>query len=417
MAKNITIPKLGMTMTEAKIVEWKFGEGQMVNKGQVVLVLETAKVTYDLEALDSGYLHIIYQPEAVLGVGDAAGQLAETEEELRALEKETPGAAAAGAEVAKKASVETHEEPVARPGRVKISPVAKKLAEDSGIDYTRIEGTGPDGRIVKEDIEKALEERKRAPAQVPGEGVPVTGEVVDGKRVKKSLPLKGMRAVIAEHMHRSLQVSAQLTSGTEVEMTEMIRLRESLKSKAEEMGIRLTYTDIFVYLLAKVLKEQPIMNSSLIGKEIKLWEDINIGVAVALEVSEYESGLVVVVVRNADRKNLYEISQTIKELVERARNGRLMPDDISGGTFTLTNTGGFNTGWSWGTPIINQPEMGIFQTGPIVDRPVAVEGQVVVRPMMPVALTFDHRVLDGVPADKFLARMVELIRNPYQVLL
>ena len=417
MAKNITIPKLGMTMTEAKIVEWKFGESEMVNKGQVVLVLETAKVTYDLEALDSGYLHIIHQPEAVLGVGDTAGQLAESQEELRTLQKETPGVAVAGAEVTKKAPVESKEESVARPGRVKISPVAKKLAEDNGIDYTRIEGTGPDGRIVKEDIEKALEARKRAPVQAPTEGAGVTGEVVDGKRVKKSLPLKGMRAVIAEHMHRSLQVSAQLTSGTEVEMTEMIRLRESLKSKAEELGIRLTYTDIFVYLLAKVLKEQPIMNSSLIGKEIKLWEDINIGVAVALEVSEYESGLVVVVVRNAERKNLYEINRSIKELVERARNGRLMPDDISGGTFTLTNTGGFNTGWSWGTPIINQPEMGIFQTGPIVDRPVAVGGQVVVRPMMPVALTFDHRVLDGVPADKFLARMVELIRNPYQVLL
>jgi pyruvate dehydrogenase E2 component (dihydrolipoamide acetyltransferase) len=413
MAKNITIPKLGMTMTEAKIVEWKFGEGDMVNKGQVVMVLETAKVTYELEALDSGYLHVIHPPEAVLGVGETAGQLAESEEELRALQKETPGAAS---EVAKKAPVEAKEAPVARSGRVKISPVAKKLAEDNKIDYTRIEGTGPDGRIVKEDIEKALEERKGAPAQAPGERAPVAGEVVDGKRVKKSLPLKGMRAVIAEHMHRSLQVSAQLTSGTEVEMTEMIRLRESLKSKAEELGVRLTYTDIFVFLLAKVLKEQPIMNSSLIGKEIKLWEDINIGVAVALEVSEYESGLVVPVVRNADQKSLFEISQSIKELVERARKGQLMPDDISGGTFTLTNTGGFNSGWSWGTPIINQPEMAIFQTGGIMDRPVALEGQVVIRPMMSIALTFDHRVLDGVPADKFLARMVELIRNPYHLL-
>ena len=134
-----------------------------------------------------------------------------------------------------------------------------------------------------------------------------------------------MRAVIAEHMHRSLQVSAQITIGTEVDMTEIIRLRESLKSKAEDLGIRLTYTDIFVLLLAKVLKEQPIMNSSLIGKEIKLWEDINIGVAVALELGPYESGLIVPVVKNADQKSLLEISQLVKALVEKARKGQLMP--------------------------------------------------------------------------------------------
>lgn len=417
MAKNIAIPKLGMTMKEAKVVAWKLNEGDWVEKGQVVLVIETAKVTYEVEAMDSGYLHIMVSPETVLPVGAAAGLLAETKEELAELQAQEPAVAAVAAS---SAVVEPAVAPRAqaaagpgRPARVKISPAAKKMAEEHNLDYTKIAGSGPGGRIVKEDVQNALAAREAAPtpAAAPVAEAP-PGEVIDGKRVRTTMPLKGMRLVIAEHMVRSLQVAAQLTTMTEFDMTELIKVRKRLLERESAIGVRISYTDLLVYILARTLKDMPVMNASLIDGQVVLWEDINIGVAVALQLSEYESGLIVPVVRNADQKSLAEINRAVASVVEKARAGTIMPDDVTGSTFTLTNTGTFGGGWAWGTPIINQPESAILQTGAIAERPAVVDGQVVVRSMMPVSLTFDHRVLDGAPVAAFLARLGELVQNP-----
>lgn len=423
MAQPIPIPKLGMTMKEAKIVAWKFEEGQWVEAGKVVLQIETAKVTYDVEAPAAGFLHIAALPGQSLPVGAAAGFLAATREELAALQAQAPveaaapgaaqRAAAAGTPVSSRAPGPAGPAPAG--GRIKISPLAKKLAEEHGLDPSTLVGTGPEGRIVKEDVERALAAREAAGASAAPAVVSAAAagfETLDGKRVKARLPLQGMRKAIADHMVYSLQVAAQLTTLTELDMTEMVRWRQGLLEREKSIGFRVSYTDLLVYVLARALKAVPVLNASLVDGEVVLWEDINIGVAVALQISSYESGLIVPVVRNADLKSLAEIHSAIASATERARSGKLLPDDVTGSTFTLTNTGVFGKAWAWGTPIINQPESAILQTGPIVERPAVVAGQLTVRPMMPVSLTFDHRVLDGAPVAVFLEKFKDLVEHP-----
>ncbi len=411
MAEYIGIPKLGMSMTEATLVEWKVKEGNQVEKGDVVLMIETEKTQWEVEASAPGFLHILVEADVKAPVGRVVGLIAETEEELETLQKEpakemfttateppaTPEALPVEAAPAAAGRVRTE-----AGKRIRISPVARKMAEEHMIDITTITGTGPDGRIVREDIQKAIETKEG--------GVP-SAEVYEGKRVKTTIPLKSMRKVIAEHMHRSLSVAAQLTSMGEIDMTEVIKLRNALLEQEETLSARITYTDIFIMFIVKALKEHPIINSSLIEDEIKIWEDINIGVAVALE-KGIEGGLIVPVVRNADQKSLPETSRKVRALVEKARADKLMPDDVSGGTFTLTNLGAFGGGWGFDTPIINQPESAILGTGVISDRAVVREGQIVSRPIMTYSFTFDHRVIDGAAATKFMDRLTQLLETP-----
>ncbi|RJR39676.1 MAG: 2-oxo acid dehydrogenase subunit E2 [Desulfobacteraceae bacterium] len=409
MAKQLVIPKLGMTMKDAKVVEWKAGEGEWVEKGKTVLIIETAKVTYEVEAPESGFIHIVVPPGETRAVGEPTAWLAESQEELTKLQAEIPGAGIAAVPAA------VHEV-TGTPEKVRISMAAKRLALDHKIDFTRLTGTGPGGRIVREDVEAAIAE-KEAALPAPASAAPVagwTGQVVDGKRVKRSIPLQGMRANVAEHMIRSLQVSAQLTVAAEVDMTEMIRLRNSLVEQEPFLGVRISYTDLMVFVLARALKQVPIMNSSVLGGEIKLWEDIHIGVAVAIKMGN-DSGLIVPVVRNADQKELIQLSREIKGLSERARRLQPLPDDLGGGTFTISNVGSFGKGWSITTPIINQPEAAILGTGAIVERAVVREGQIVVRPIMTVSLTFDHRILDGAPVGEFLMHFSEMIEDPHRM--
>jgi pyruvate dehydrogenase E2 component (dihydrolipoamide acetyltransferase) len=419
MATPVVMPQLAMMMKQGKIVEWRAKEGERINKGQVIMVIETEKVTYDIEASISGYFHIVTNLDETVLVNHVVAWIAASEEELSSLQAESP-APVAGDEKsgsAEKAPSGSAQAPVQRPpeGRVKISPAAKKIAEDHGINWGVLTGTGPGGRIVREDIEKAIEDAKREPAAAPQ--VEWGGEVLDGKRVKQALPLKGMRAAIAEHMIRSLQTAAQLTTTCDIDMSELIRIRNSFLAKEEKIGVRISFTDLLVFVLSRVLKEQPRMNSSLIDNRVILWEDINIGVAVAVELSEMETGLIVPVIRNTDQKSLLTISKEVKALTKRARAMQLLPDDLGGGTFTITNFGVFGVGYSITTPVINQPEAAILGTGAVVDRAVVREGQIVVRPIMPLSLTFDHRLLDGAPIGKFFKRLQELLENPNLLLL
>ncbi len=423
MASDIVIPKLGMTMTQATVSKWEAGEGDWIEEKQVVLLIETEKVNFEVESFSSGYLHILAGPGTVAEVGVVVGQLAETKAELADLQSKQPVAlaqttnAAAATEAPATAPQASGNAARTRSGKIRISPKAKKIARAHGIDISLIQGSGTSGRIMEKDIKAAIAAGQQSPAagQDTAEEK-FTGKTIDGKKVKTILPLTGMRQAIAEHMLQSLHVSAQLSTGTEVEMTEIIRMRSSLKRKAELQGQRLTYTDIFVYILAQVLKEQPVMNASLIDGELIQWEDVNIGVATSLQINEQESGLAVPVVRNADKQPLFQLGQNIQALVEKTRSGKMALEDMMGGTFTLTNTGVFGSRWSWATPVINQPQAAILQTGPIVDRPVVVDGEVVPRPMMPLILTFDHRIIDGAPAGMFLGRLVEIMEDPYQIL-
>ena len=402
MAAQIIVPKLGMSTAPLTLVEWKAKEGDRVEQGDIVLVVETKKIRHEIHAEISGFLHILIEEERKAPIGAVAGLIAETKEELEALQKEKPREVITTAAKMKEAPMVPAVAPDAAKakggGRIVISPVARKLAEEHMIDITTVVGTGPGGRIVREDIEKAVKAKKT---------VEVTPDVYQGRGVKSVIPLEGMREAIAEHMLRSLSVSAQLTLMGEIDMTEVVKLRKSLLSQAEKPSTRITYTDLFVFAIAKLLKDHPVINSSLIDNEIKLWENVNIGVAVALE-----DGLIVPVVKDADKKSLVEISQTIKTLAQKARERTLLPDEVSGGTFTITNLGALGGGYSFETPIVNQPESAILRTGGITDRAVVRDGKIVIRPIMTYCLTYDHRVIDGAVAAKFIDSVVQLLEDP-----
>jgi pyruvate dehydrogenase E2 component (dihydrolipoamide acetyltransferase)/2-oxoglutarate dehydrogenase E2 component (dihydrolipoamide succinyltransferase) len=208
-------------------------------------------------------------------------------------------------------------------------------------------------------------------------------------------------------MYGSLSGSAQLSFLGEFDATELVKLREAFLNKEKEIGVKITYTEILVYIIAKALKDHPDINVSLIENEIKVWEDINIGVAVALG----KEGLLVPVLKMADKKSLVEISQEIKSLVERTREGKILPHEVTGGTFTLTSGGAIGVSY-YQTPVINQPESAILGTGPITEKPVVKNGQIVIASRLPYSLTFDHRVINGFGAEQFLARLKELVETP-----
>lgn len=402
MAVQITVPKLGLATDDVTILEWKAREGDWVEKGAVVAVLETQKVEWNLEAEGTGFLHIITDAEEKAAVGAVIGFLAESKEELDRLRQSGPST------VTRTPSKEPEETQgsttrVSEDGsHVKITPLARKIAEEKMLDISRIQGTGPGGRITGDDILKAAEER-RTSQQIAEKQ---KGIVIQGKTVKESISLKAMRKAIADHMVRSLATSAQLTFMGEVDMTEIIRLREILK-KREDATNKVTYTEMIVAVLAHVLKRHPDINCSIIENELKIWEEINIGVAVALG----KEGLVVPVVKHAERLSLTEISLAVKALVEKARAGKLMPDDVTGGTFTITAVGPVGVSVFF-TPIINQPECAIMGTGPIVNKPVVRNGQIVAAPVMTYSFTADHRAINGYGAEQFMRSFQEVMETP-----
>ncbi len=394
-ATKVVVPKLGMSNEPITLIEWKAKEGERVEKGSVVLIVETEKIRHDVEAEASGFLHILVEAGKEAPIGSAAALIAETEEELKALQKGAPPAEAPPVEA------EVPAAPKAEGERIKISPVARRMAEEHMIDISKVVGSGPEGRIVKEDIERGMEKKAAVPP------VEAAAEMYQGRRVKSTIPLTGIRKAIAEHMHRSLSVSAQLTLMGELDVTELVKLRKNLVAQEEALGARITYTDLVVAAVAKLLKEHPQINASLIDNEIKLWEDINVAVAVALE-----EGLIVPVVRNADQKSLVEISKKVRTLAKKARERGLASEEVQGGTFTITNLGALGGGYRFETVIINQPESAILGTGGITDRAVVRDGKIVIRPIMTYYFTYDHRVLTGAVAVAFINSLAQLLEAP-----
>jgi pyruvate/2-oxoglutarate dehydrogenase complex dihydrolipoamide acyltransferase (E2) component len=431
VAQDIFIPKLGMTMEEATIAEWTAADGDRVEKNQIILVIDTEKVAHEMESPASGFLVILADSGEIHPCGAVVGKLAETKEEYEGIKKSGMTVEVKSVEVTELEQEKTAEgEPAAEAstgpvpktsGRIEISPVAKRIAEINEIDYSHLAGTGsgPGGRIVKKDILEAMETEQAVEVSTaePALVIAASAEEYNGKRIKESIPLKGMRKIIAERMHQSATVAAHVTVMSEQDMTEMISLRKYYSEKAAASGAKITFTDMFILIVSKALKAAPIINSSLIGDEIKIWEDINIGFAVSMKVSEKESGLVVPVIKNADRKGLVEISRERKDLMDKARQGNLAMDEMSGATFTLTNTGPILNTWHVQTPIINQPESAILGTSSIVEKPVVKDGEIVISPIMPMSFSFDHRVVDGGPVAVFMAKLDELIQDPKMLLL
>lgn len=426
MATKVIMPKLGMAMTEGVVVRWLKPDGAEVEKGERIVVVMSKKITYEVEAPASGILRIVAQPKEVCQIGQVIGFILEPGEEMPEVER--PAAPPEEAAPPAEAERPTPAPPPERPREVRASPAARRLARELGVDLSQVTGTGAGGRITEKDVQAYFEQLSRVQAtplarriaeeegidlsqiQGTGPGGRITEDDVLRaleQRAEKAappsvVPFIGMRQAIAERMMESLHSMAQLTLTAKADVTELVRLRDGLR---ERWDLPISFTDLIVKATAVALREHPLLNSSLVGEEIVLHKEINIGVAVALD-----EGLIVPVVREADRKSVAEIHRTIRDLAERARRDALTVDEVTGGTFTVTNLGMY--GIDAFTPIINPPEVAILGVGGIAEELALVAGQVAVRSKMVLSLTIDHRVVDGAPGAAFLRTLVGLLEWP-----
>jgi pyruvate dehydrogenase E2 component (dihydrolipoamide acetyltransferase) len=460
MATKVIMPKLGMAMSEGTVVKWLKEDGAEVKSGEPIVVVMSKKITYEVEAPADGILRPTAKPKDTFGIGEVIGFVTEPGEALpeaepgapemapakapaAPVEAKEPAKAGTPAPTAAKAAAEgkrVPSSPAARrlakelgvdisqvtptgarvseddvrrhheaQARIIASPLARRMAEEEGLDLAEIEGTGPGGRITEEDVLRALEGREVPTAAPP-----------------QRIPFAGMRQGIAEQMVHSVQTMAQVSMSTTADVTELKATREALgarwgrkspapggrkspapggrKSPAPG-GQKPSYTDFLVKAVVMALAEHPLLGAKLEGDEIVLPTEYNIGVAVALD-----DGLIVPVVRNADRLTLLEIGAKVKDLAQRARENALDVDEVTGGTITITNLGMF--GIDAFTPIINPPEVAILGVGRIVQQLALVDGQVVARDVMTLSLTVDHRIVDGAPGAQFLQTLVALLERP-----
>src|SRR5262245_48836280 len=395
------MPKFGLTMTEGTIQKWFKAEGDAIKAGEPLFEVETEKVLYEVESPASGTVaKLLYAIEAVVPVGLPVAVIAEAGENLAEVAARYGDGAPAAKAAATPAPAAVSPAAGAAPtgGRREGAPVpaARKLAEEHKVDLARVVGTGPGGRVTREDVQKIIDAGGQAPAPT---AAPSPAAPAASAPAGQSLPLRGMRKVIAERMHKSLQGSAQLTITTEVDVTQLIDRRQEVQRE-----FNATYTDFIIQACAHALKQHPRMNAALDGDAIHLQEHISVGVAVALD-----EGLIVPVIHNTDKKSLKDIAQEARGLAEKARAGKLTLEEVSGGTFTVSNLGMY--GVDGFTPILNTPQTGILGVGRIVEKPVIYRGEVAKRSLMVLSLTFDHRVIDGAPAGAFLQTVADLLAH------
>ncbi len=415
MAIDITVPQLGESIVEATVVKWFKQEGETVSTGEALLELETEKVSLEVNASDSGVLVRIERTAGEdVRIGDLLGVLDDS------------------AEV--KASEHSEEVPDDR-----VTPVARRMADEAGISLSGLEGTGMGGRICREDVERAVAARKEK--ALAGEAVPVAvadesdGSARDGgestatpesahaagtavggtEETRESreeiIPMSRRRRTIASRLVEAQQTAAMLTTFNEIDMSTVMTIRRRNREAFEKRhGVRLGFMSFFVKAVIGALKDFPELNAEIRGDSIVKKHYYDIGIAVGAE-----DGLVVPVLRDADRMSFAEIESGIRQYAARAGDGKLSLEDLRGGTFTITNGGVFGSMLS--TPILNPPQVGILGLHRIDDRPVAIDGEVVIRPMMYVALSYDHRIIDGREAVQFLVRVKSLIEVPAALLL
>jgi pyruvate dehydrogenase E2 component (dihydrolipoamide acetyltransferase) len=400
VAIELTMPKFGLTMHEGTIQRLFKTPGEAVRQGEPLYEVETEKVLYVVEAPSSGTLAAwVHGEGATVECGGLVAVIAESGDDPAAIGARYQASAAdsnsASAQArphAANGGAISSPPPAPPEGRRAASPIARKLATELGVDLATVQGSGPGGRITREDIERAA---KSAKASAPSPIAPAA--IINGAPAAAAVPMRGMRKTIAARMHQSLRDTAQLTISTEADVTAATEARERLKREFD-----FTYTDMIIHAAARALTRHPRMNSRLDGEVIALMPSSNIGMAVALD-----EGLIVPVIHQAERKSLREIASSTSDLGERARAGKLRIEDVSGGTFTVTNLG------TWGvdafTPILNIGETGILGVGRIVEKPAIYRGEVARRAMLTLSLTFDHRVIDGAPAAAFLQTVVDVL--------
>ena len=413
MPTIIEMPSLSSTMRKGKVVKWHKKEGDFVKKGETLYEVQTDKVNVEVDSLVSGFLRKILLKEGVEApVKTPIAIICESmEEDISSVVEAQLLAGIPSAEERPK-EAEPEAPGTRRPGsegerRIKISPLAKRIADEEGIDIKTVRGSGPDGRITREDVEKAKAERSRKPS-APGEGEP-SGEPQFEAETHAEIALTPMRRVIAQRLQESKATAPHFYVDVTADATALKQLRDSLLRRVEKEETKVTYNDLLIKIASQALREFPMVNASFLGDRIRLHKVVHIGVAVAVE-----EGLVVPVIRNADQKSILQISREVMELAAKARNKRLLPHEYEGGTFTITNMGMF--GAETFHAILNPPESAILAVGTILSKPVAAEDKVVVRPCMKLSLSVDHRVVDGALASRFIARIKELVEDPLLML-
>lgn len=427
MATKVIMPEMGEGVIEGTVSRWLKAEGEMVEQYEPVLEIETDKVTTEATAETEGVLLKICVPEGeTVAVGTVLAYIGAPGETIPA-DGETEGMAEPVGAVAPKANgrrqvssapVDTTDEK--RTGYTgRISPVVGRIAEEHGVDLSRVKGTGLNGRITKNDILAYVEARDARRAAPPTTPEPVTQPTAAPAREPEpaserapqppiapgeTAPLTSMRRAIAEHMVRSKQTSPHVTTVFEIDFSAVAAHRAVHKTDFARDGANLTYTAYIVAATVEALKKYPIVNSSWSDEGIVLKREINIGIATAIE-----DGLIVPVIKNADSLNLLGLARAVNDLAERARNKQLKPADVQGGTFSITNHG--VSGSLFATPIINQPQCGILGVGMIEKRVKVIDDAIAIRPLAYVGLTFDHRILDGATADYFVGAIKEAIEK------
>lgn len=437
MSKLVVMPKLGLTMVEGKVLRWHKKEGEDVKKGEIIFQVETDKLTNNVVSDQDGVVRKIFVHEGQsVPVSAPIAVIAEADEDISSLIAGVPEKANITDVRIKEIEQESCKaKPIARKKGeyIRATPYAKKLANEKSIDMADIMGTGEEGRILAKDIlnyepEKKIKISPTAAKMAKDLGVDISAIDSSGRIMKSDIlnainvtsgeaeertrvvEASNMRRIIAERMHESWTISPRVTYNLEVDITNMKLFRESLKEDFVKAGIKLSYNHILTKILAKTLLEYPYLNGSYSEDKIILHEYVNMGLAI-----DVEGGLLVPNIKDVQNKSLLEISVETEKIIKATREGSLSPDYLEGGTFTLSNMGMF--GIDSFSPIINQPEIAILGVNRMVDKPVVVDGEIVIKTMMNLSLTSDHRLVDGAMAARFLRRTKEIIENPYLLLM
>lgn len=420
MPTNIVVPELGESVVEATVLRWYKQAGETVAAGETLVELETEKVNLDVSAPAAGKLtSITHQAGEDVKIGDVLGVIeAGAAAETAAPKTEPPAAAtppkspppaaeANGKGKAKQSSAETPPAPSPAKSDVKATPLAQRIAQESGVDLSRVSQGSSERRVTKQDVTKYLAQQETQPPAAST--APAQEPAPDGR--EERVRMSRRRQTIARRLVEAQQTAAMLTTFNEVDMTAVMEIRKQHKeSFKQRYGVGLGLTSFFVKASLGALQEFPLLNAEIQGDEIVYKNYYDIGVAVGAS-----EGLVVPVLRDAERMTFPEIERNISEFAQKAQDGTLSLNDLRGGTFTITNGGVFGSLLS--TPILNPPQVGILGLHKIEERPVARSGEIVIRPMMYLALSYDHRLVDGREAVQFLVRIKTLIEDPAAMLL
>lgn len=439
MAIDVDVPEMGESVSEVTVLEWLKGEGEFVEKDEPICVLETDKANVDLPSPASGTLQQLKQVDDTLNVGELLARIDESEKPAAAPASpdvaETPAPAVAEAAPAAQTPAQELAPAAAAPAGSDLSdlsPAVRRLVEENGLDPSQIAGTGRGGRLIKQDVLAFLKQRERdeqdsqpaaatapsspvptpvAPTPPPAPPVQTPAPVATGSNGTRREPMSRLRKRVASRLVEAQQTAAMLTTFNEVDLSQVMAVRKRHKEAFQEKhGVSLGLMSFFSRAVVIALQELPAVNGSIDGDEIVYHDHVNLGIAVSTE-----RGLLVPILRNAQSLSMAQIEGEIKRLALAARDNKLALDELSGGTFSITNGGVFGSMMS--TPILTPPQSGILGMHAIKDRPIAVDGQVVVRPMMYTALTYDHRLVDGQQSVTFLVRLKELLEDPARLML